>query len=345
MTSQDPVTSKSHTFQDHHGDVRSSQLRARRDRVPRGRTVSCFLAFFGLMFPGLSLSHCFFLSFFLFWDSEVSLSFSCLTSLFVCARARAFLFCSGWLLDFPAPFSLLSICHPFRKIHKHDECWLQGDFFVTCTVWRNESATLTQLCQNTSVRRLQVCFRGGSAAGSKPTTHRSRDVGGREAGIHAHEWKQQEAPLPHCRFEKSRQASPSLWTDKAKSPCACRFASTSNDHSARWSPTVRLNSKLSKATLTSRTEKIRRQNIRLNSMLLHFKRKVGQQRYGQAKKFEETTKVTCWCCRSMPTHVAAGRTLLDHELCKILQSSWSRSAARGHVRGHATVLHGNNTED
>ena len=31
------------------------------------------------------------------------------------------------------------------------------------------------------------------------------------------------------------------------------------------SPTVRLNSKLSKATLTSRTEKIRRQNIRLNS--------------------------------------------------------------------------------
>ena len=71
-----------------------------------------------------------FLSF--FWDWEVSVSFFCLTSLFVCARARAFLFCSGWLLDFPAPFSLLSICHPLRKIHKHDECWLQGDFFVTC---------------------------------------------------------------------------------------------------------------------------------------------------------------------------------------------------------------------
>ena len=46
-----------------------------------------------------------------------------------------------------------------------------------------------------------------------------------------HEWKQQEARLPHCRFEKSRQASPPLWTDKAKSPCVCRFASTSNDHS------------------------------------------------------------------------------------------------------------------
>ena len=57
------------------------------------------------------------------------------------------------------------------------------------------------------------------------------------------------------------------------------------------SPTVRLNSKLSKATLTSRTEKIRRQNEQL---LLHSFRKVGQRRYGQAKKFEETTKVTCW---------------------------------------------------
>ena len=164
MTSQDPVTSKSHTFQNHHGDVRL-RLRARRDRVPRGRTVCFFLAFFGL-FPSLSLSHCFFLS---FWDWEVSaaVSFSCLTSLFVCARARAFLLCCGWLLDFPAPFSLLWICHSRGKIHMHDECWLQGDFFVTCTVWRNESATLTQLCQNTSVRRLQVCFRGGSAAGGQ----------------------------------------------------------------------------------------------------------------------------------------------------------------------------------
>ena len=151
MTSQDPVTSKSHTFQNHHGDVRS-RLRARRDRIPRGRTVCFFLAFFGL-FPSPSLSHCFFLS---FWDWEVSaaVSFSCLTSLFVCARARAFLLCCGWLLDFPAPFSLLWICHSRGKIHMHDECWLQGDFFVTCTVWRNESATLTQLCQNTSVRRL-----------------------------------------------------------------------------------------------------------------------------------------------------------------------------------------------
>ena len=44
-------------------DVRS-RLRERRDTVPRGRTVCLILAFFGL-FPSLSLSHCFFLSFFL----------------------------------------------------------------------------------------------------------------------------------------------------------------------------------------------------------------------------------------------------------------------------------------
>ena len=104
MTSQDPVTSKSHTFQDHHGDVRSRlQSAARADRflllgifrtVPRPFPVSLFLSFL--------LSFCF------FWDWEVSVSFSCLTSLFVCARARAFLFCSGWRLDFPAPLSLLS---------------------------------------------------------------------------------------------------------------------------------------------------------------------------------------------------------------------------------------------
>ena len=135
-----------------------------------------FLAFFRTVlprpFPVPCLTVSFFLSCFLFfcvtfWDWEVSVSFSCLTSLFVCARARAFLFCSGWLLDFPAPpFPPLNMSS-LRKIQKHDECWLQGDFFVRCTVWRNESATLTQLCQNTSVRRFQVCFRGGSAAGGQ----------------------------------------------------------------------------------------------------------------------------------------------------------------------------------
>ena len=51
---------------------------------------------------------------------------------------------------------------------------------------------------------------------------------------------------------------------RQKPPCACRFASPRRRTTTR-SPTVRLNSKLSKATLTSRTEKIRRQNIMLNS--------------------------------------------------------------------------------
>ena len=37
--------------------------------MPRGRTVSCFLAFSG-QFPGLSLSHCCFLSFFLSFEIE-----------------------------------------------------------------------------------------------------------------------------------------------------------------------------------------------------------------------------------------------------------------------------------
>ena len=172
----------------------------------------------------------FFLSFFLFfWDWEVSVSFSCLTSLFVCARARAFLFCSGWLLEFPAPFSLLSICHRQYTSMTSADCRVISSSHVQfdemkVRLWR--SYVRIQASDG-----FKSAFEEAPLEGSKPTAHRSHDVGGREAGIHAHGWKQQEAPLPHCRFEKSRQASPSLWTDKAKSPCACRFASTSSDHS------------------------------------------------------------------------------------------------------------------
>ena len=50
------------------------------DRVPRGRTICFFLAFFGL-FPSLSLSHCFFLSFFLFEIERLLLQFPFLVSL------------------------------------------------------------------------------------------------------------------------------------------------------------------------------------------------------------------------------------------------------------------------
>ena len=198
MTSQDPVTSKSHTFQDHHGDVRSRECRAG-GPLP----VSWLFSDCSPAFPCLTVS--FFLSFLIFWDSEVSVSFSCLTSLlFVLVHGH---FCSVVVgfNDFPAPFPSSQYVIPLlRKIHKHDECWLQGDFFVTCTVWRNESATLTQVCQNTSVRRLQVCFRAGSAGGQQANSS--------------------ESTLPRRR-------------------------------TTTRSPTVRLNSKLSKATLTSRTER------------------------------------------------------------------------------------------
>ena len=102
------MTSKSHTFQDHHGDVQSRlSSRARRDRArePRRRTVSFFLAFFQTVprpFP-VSL----FLSFFLIFESE-RFQFPFLVSLlflFVLVHGHfCSLFCSGWLLDFQAPF-------------------------------------------------------------------------------------------------------------------------------------------------------------------------------------------------------------------------------------------------
>ena len=56
------------------------------------------------------------------------------------------------------------------------------------------------------------------------------------------------------------------------------------------SPTVRLNSKL---TIIS-NRKDQATVYLAEQLLLDFERKVGQRRYGQGKKFEETTKVTCW---------------------------------------------------
>ena len=270
MTSQDPMTSKSHTFQHHHGDVRS-RLSETRLSAALADPRFPFLGFFRTVprhFP-VSLFLSFFLFFFLiFWDSEVSVSFSCLTSLFICARARAFLFCSGWLQRFPSPFSLLSICHPLTE--KNTQAWrvLTAGWFLrhmySLTKWKCDSdAVMSEYKRPTVASLFSRWLRCCMLEGSKPTApSRSRDVGGREAGIHAHEWKQQEAPLPHCRFEKSRQASPSLWTDKAKSPCACRFASTSNDHSISNGETE-LETFQGDTHIANR--KIKRQNIRLNS--------------------------------------------------------------------------------
>ena len=231
---------------------------ARRDSECRAGGPFPGLAFFGL-FPGLSSL---FLSFFLFWDWEVSVSFSCLTSLFVCARARAFLFCSGWLLRFPSPLFLLSIYHPQYTSMTSADCRVISSSHVQfdgmkVRLWR--SYVRIQASDG-----FKSAFEEAPLEGSKPTAHRSRNVGGREAGIHAHEWKQQEAPLPHCRFEKSRQASPCELTRQNRHV----HAGLPRRRTTTRSPTVRLNSveTLQGDTNSHREQKkIRRQNIRLNS--------------------------------------------------------------------------------
>ena len=335
MTSQDTVTSKSHTFQDHHGDVRYRvwERDATECRVGGPFPVSWHFPDSSPPFPCLTVA--FFLSFFLLRLRGFSfLFFVSLLFLFVLVHGH---FCSvvvGFSIPQP-PFPSSQYVIPSEKIHMHDECWLQGDFFVTCTVWRNESATLTQLCQNTSVRRLQVCFRGGSAAGghhAAATAHRSRDVGGREAGIHAHEWKRQEAPLPHCLFEKSHQASPS--SDKAKIAMCTRMPvclDVERPLDLGWGDWTRNFPRRHSHREQKRSgDRI----LVVEQLLLHFKRKAGQRRYGQAKKFEETTKVTCWWRRDADV----AKFAIEDPECTCVH------AARGHVRWHATVLHDNNTE-
>ena len=225
MTSQDPVTSKSHTFQDHHGDVRSRLAAECRAGGPF--PVSWHFSDCSPAFSCLTVS--FVPSFFLFfWDWEVSVSFSCLTSLFVCARAGAFLFCSGWRLDFPAPFSLLST---FPSKNTQALRVLIAGWF-TChmynlTKWKCDSdAAMSEYKLPTAASLLSRWLRCWRAASQQLIDRwRTRSWNQRSR------MKTTRTPLPHCRFKKSRQASPSLWTDKAKSPYACRFASTSNDHS------------------------------------------------------------------------------------------------------------------
>ena len=85
-----------------------------------------------------------------------------------------------------------------------------------------------------------------------------------------------------------------LRTDKAKPPCACRFASMSNDHSISDGETE-LETFQGDTHIANRKDQATEYQV--EQLLFHFKRKVGQRRYGQAKKFEETTKrstkVTC----------------------------------------------------
>ena len=99
-------------------------------------------------FPCLTVS--FFLSFFFFFDIErfqfpflVSLLFLFFDIFLICARARAFLFCSGWLLDFPAPFSLSP--NHMSSPQKNTQAWrvLTAGWFLrhmySLTKWKCDS--------------------------------------------------------------------------------------------------------------------------------------------------------------------------------------------------------------
>ena len=265
MTSQDPVTSKSHTFQNHHGDVRS-RLRARRDRVPRGRTVCFFLAFFGL-FPSLSLSHCFFLSFFLFEIERFLLQFPFLVSLlflFVLVHGH---FCSvvvGFSISQP-PFPSSEYVIPVEKY----TCMTSVD----CRVISSSHVQFDEM----KVRHWRSYVRVQASDGckfafeaapllenSKPAAHRSRDVGGREAGPLTTENNKNLHYLIADLNSRVKLALPCELTRQNRHV----HADLPRRRTTTRSPMVRLNSKLSKATLTSRTGKIRRQNIRLNSCSL-----------------------------------------------------------------------------
>ena len=94
----------------------------------------------------------------------------------------------------------------------------------------------------------------------------------------------------------------------------CMPGSTSNDHSISNGETE-LETFQGDTYIANRKDQAT--EYKVEQLLLHFKSKVGQRRYGQAKKFEETTKVTCWWCRD----------------ADVLQSSRSRS-----VRAAATCV-------
>ena len=64
-------------------------------------------------------------------------------------------------------------------------------------------------------RRLR-CWRAASQQLIDPATLADAKLESTLTNENNKQRKQQAAPLPHCRFEQSRQASPSLWTNKAK---------------------------------------------------------------------------------------------------------------------------------
>ena len=173
----------------------------------------------------------------------------------------------------------------------------RGDFFVTyaCTVWRNESATLTQLCQNTSVRRLQVCFRSGSAGGQQANSSESIPRRWRTRS-----WN------PRSRMKTTRSSATSLpiWKVTSSQPFLVNWqgkiamcmpvASMSNDHSISNSETE-LETFQGDTHIANR--KISRQNIRLNSCSFTLKERSDSDDTVRQKSSKKQLKVTCWWCR------------------------------------------------
>ena len=181
-------------------------------------------------------------------------------------RARAFLLCSGWLLDFPAPLSLLWICHSRGKY----TCMTSVD----CRVIASSHVQFDEM----KVRHWRSYVRIQASDGCKFAF---------EAAPLLEDSKPQlidPATLADAKLEST------LTTENNKNlhylianlnsrvklalPCELTrqnrhvHADLPRRRMTTRSPMVRLNSKLSKATLTSRTGKFRRQNIRLNSCSL-----------------------------------------------------------------------------
>ena len=243
-----PMTSKSHTFQDHHRDV-LSRLQSETSPARAGRFLFFFGIFRTVFFRSLTVS---FLSFF-FLEWKVSVSFSCLTAFFVLSRAWAYLFCNDWPLEFPSRFPSSRDVIPLEKCKcTSDDCrvisWSHVQFDeMKVQHWR--SHVRTQVTDG----RLQICFRSGSAAGGQQARSSSMPTLA-DAKLESTLVNENNKKLRYLLSDlNSRIRLPFL--TRQKPPRALPLCLNANDHSTS---TVRLDSKFSTATLTSRTETIRR---------------------------------------------------------------------------------------
>ena len=163
---------------------------------------------------------------------------------------RAFLFCSGWLLDFPASFSLLSICHPHNKY--------TGMTSVDCRVISSSHVQFDEM--KSLLSRWLRWWRAASQQLIDPATLADAKL---ESALTNENKKLRYLIADLKSHVKLALALPCELTRQNRHV----HAGLPRRRTTTRSPTVRLDSTLSKATLTctSRTEKISRQNIRLNS--------------------------------------------------------------------------------